>query len=1227
MKMEFKSTGGWVDVYMHKLPALNIVILGWYLMGFNFVLPASGQIVINELYYAPPDKTTHTEFVELFNAGTQSIDLSGWSIAGGITYVFPPTPALAPGAFCVVAQDASALATHFGVSALGPFQGSLNNEGDTIRLFNNSGDLVDEVKYGTGFPWPCAASGDGCSLELNNPHSDNSLGCNWRSSGWSDVESRPEDGYPEVVDRGAAPTPGAPNTVYTAVPPPQIIGVTHTPDWPAATNAVTISAQVADPRGIAAVWLQYQIVTPGDYITANEPLPFANLIFFPERPNPWNPRFGAATNWNVVPMVDDGSRGDAQSGDGLFTAVIPPLPNRTLLRYRIFAESLGTPRLQTIAPLSDDPSLNFAYFVYDGIPAYRPAYSTVQPEGLGFEYSAEVMNSLPAYFLLTPKEDMDVCSGWSSFQWIASDRDASRSKFNWEGAFVYEGTVYDHIRYRLRKDNDRYNGGYGGKRNMRFRFHRGHYFAAKDDNGNLYPEKWQSLDTGNMQSNFRDNNFGLVETINSRLWNLLNVPAPLIHTFQFRVVSGPEEAPAGPEGQFNGDFWGMYLAIEDYDSRFLKNHGLPDGNLYKLKFDVFDGNLLKRCQGLLSVTNDEDFQNIFHNTTPEQTDEWLRAHVNYDLTYRYHAVCEAVRHYDFAPLPAFLKNRAWFFDPTVNQPLGQLWTLPWDFDVSWGPCYGVDGGIDYPLNAILSGAGKPAFKLEYRNALREFRDLVWNEETVTNLIDALAARVAVFSQADRDRWKDATNGFDTGPISDKVTDMKNFAFYGWNGATGPAVEAGGRAASIDALASAEGEDGLIPATPTITSTSTNLGQIGQLFFAVSEFADPQGSDTFGALEWRLAEITDPAAPAYQASAPRFFEWNAGWSNGPSPTFVSAIAIPASAVQTGHAYRVRARMRDNTGRWSHWSAPIQFIAQKSVQFTQLQADLRITEIMFHPSGGDAYEYLQLANIGTNTLSLADLSFASGITFAFTNSTYKKLTAGQCIVLARDKASFLARYPNSANAFAGQYDGQLSNSGETLRLVSASMGDILTAVYRDDWYPETDGGGYSLILRSPQKEADAQSQKSWRPSLIPYGAPGTSEETQDRDADTMPDYWELANGLNPSNAADALIDLDGDGESSAREFFAGTNPNLAGDAFRLAIKIDGVNVVISFTAKAANPIYCPNMTRYYTIERRDPNMRWMAIDSSIVATNQTVTVTDPLSSTVNYFPVYRAKTWLQ
>ena len=65
-----------------------------------------------------------------------------------------------------------------------------------------------------------------------------------------------------------------------------------------------------------------------------------------------------------------------------------------------------------------------------------------------------------------------------------------------------------------------------------------------------------------------------------------------------------------------------------------------------------------------------------------------------------------------------------------------------------------------------------------------------------------------------------------------------------------------------------------------------------------------------------------------------------------------IQIPASVVKTGRTYRVRSRMKDNTGRWSHWSEPIEFVAGEAIGADILNY-LRVSELMYNPAAGELH----------------------------------------------------------------------------------------------------------------------------------------------------------------------------------------------------------------------------------------------------------------------------------
>jgi len=165
------------------------------------------------------------------------------------------------------------------------------------------------------------------------------------------------------------------------------------------------------------------------------------------------------------------------------------------------------------------------------------------------------------------------------------------------------------------------------------------------------------------------------------------------------------------------------------------------------------------------------------------------------------------------------------------------------------------------------------------------------------------------------------------------------------------------------------------------------------------------------------------------------------------------------------------------------------------------NLVITEMNYHPLDPTAeelkvdatfvegdFEFVELKNIGTTILDLTAVRFTKGIAFSFTGSNVTTLGPGESVLVVRDLAAFQARYGALGN-IAGEYTANLDDGGEYLRLDDAAGEIILDFDYEDDWYPTTDGLGFSLAILNENAASSSWGCKAgWRPSANPGGSPG-------------------------------------------------------------------------------------------------------------------------------------------
>ncbi len=952
-------------------------------------------------------------------------------------------------------------------------------------------------------------------------------------------------------------TPGAANSTFAANCPPAVRQVDHSPNAPKSGEPITISAKVTDRQGIQSVIVKYQVLAAGAYIPAYQPrtpqdtrviVGLAPELQYALAPHP---EFENPDNWRSAVMLDP-------DGDGTFTAAIPGQAHRSLVRYRIVATDLASASVQN--PLPDDPNLNHAVFVYNGVPDYSG------PTAL---YTKSALETLPVYHWIMRPEDRTSLLAYVAAEQFANDPAyaslLARRYYNWAGAMVYDGKVYDHVAIRLRGGNSRYNG--AGKRHFRFKFPKGNAFEAKDQKGRRYARDWEDMLFNKLFGNKGDYDWGLPYYVGAKLWGLQGVPTPQNHWVHFRMITGPEEAPSAS----GGDFWGLYQALELPDGRnFLKARNLPAGNFYKLSDWVQNGEMNERYQAPDAPDFAEDFNNIRYNIHQYTSDADMRKFVNMPLYYKYQSVVEGIRHYDIFVEPTGrhrVKNFYWYFHPgelnadgSRANPLGQCWIMPYDWDASFGPSW--NAGQEVFLNAIYNYATFPespswpaagtalvnrsVMQIERRNAIREFRDLLMHRNDVggTGPVDYMItdaqATLNPFWRADQARWPaPGANSYATPP--GKATDMLNFCFVGWSTIAGePAVGAGGRVAYMDSISDAI-DAGQLPAKPTVSFSGTSGFPVDGLSFTASAYSDPQ-LDTPSAIEWRAGEISNPASVF--TGEDRAYEVEAVWSTRLT-TNTTAVAIPSVALAPGKTYRVRARYLDSTGRASHWSDPVQFAATPGSQVDLLRENLVVSEILYKPAplrqvevaaGYEAgsFEFIELRNLSTAiSLNLSDVRLSDGVGFTFP-AGFSLAPGGRTLVVA-NQAALLSRYPSlTAANIAGTWNAgdNLNNGGETITLVYGATDVLRSFSYLDSspWPVEGDIAGTSIVYAGPKPTlADVTDPQdtgtNWRGTFLNGGTPAGT------DTPTLAE-WMAGKGL-----TDPAADPDKNGMDHCTEFAFG------------------------------------------------------------------------------------------
>jgi phosphatidylserine/phosphatidylglycerophosphate/cardiolipin synthase-like enzyme len=170
------------------------------------------RVFISEVGWGGTAASSSDEWIELYNAGEQSVSLQGWRLfdsSGDVDVVLTGT--LAGGAFFLLERTAEDTLSNLLANVL--YTGGLHNGGEQLTLLDNEDQLVDQAN-GTGGAWPAgSAAPDYRSMERVAP-GENAVVDEWHSY----------DGPPStILDADGNPvngSPGQPNVAWSMEPQP-----------------------------------------------------------------------------------------------------------------------------------------------------------------------------------------------------------------------------------------------------------------------------------------------------------------------------------------------------------------------------------------------------------------------------------------------------------------------------------------------------------------------------------------------------------------------------------------------------------------------------------------------------------------------------------------------------------------------------------------------------------------------------------------------------------------------------------------------------------------------------------------------------------------------------------------------------------------------------------------------------------------------------------------------
>jgi hypothetical protein len=427
---------------------------------------------------------------------------------------------------------------------------------------------------------------------------------------------------------------------------------------------------------------------------------------------------------------------------------------------------------------------------------------------------------------------------------------------------------------------------------------------------------------------------GMDEAVSFRAYQLAGVPSPNTHWIHFRVIDAAAEIST--RSQYAGDLWGLYLVVQEKNGTWLKEGSLPDGNIYSP--ETGPKHIAKGMPA-----DGSDWQQFSSTSARKQSEAWWRTNLDLPAYYSFHAINRVVANVDLRQ-----GGNHYFY----HRPDGHWVALPHDLDMMFIAKTHWPGIIDQTRCLDV-----PALRLEYQNRAREILDLFCAEAAPNGgqigQVVAEFSRVLCPSGQDR-TWPEldmamwdyhprnnAKGQFYVTPYDDSrmggswrrtlaTPDFAGFCKYITEFCTDSRPVKNYKPNDGDqrgygfGFLSWESRDDKAPPRPTIRYTGSPAFPSDQLTFRISPFA-PIGASSFAAVQWRVGAISAPGLAGYRPDEPCHSEIEPHWTSPELTSQDTPMLLPKAVCETGHTYRVRARYKDNTARWSRWSEPVQFVS--------------------------------------------------------------------------------------------------------------------------------------------------------------------------------------------------------------------------------------------------------------------------------------------------------------